>query len=547
MAVQKPQKPLTVNGNEIYPVTSVDQVVMGDGSRLCVDASLSKRGQPADAEKTGNKIALLMSDIANFTLGTLVDYDTNVKAINHRGFSATAPENTIPAYIMSKKMGFSYAEADVSFTSDGVAVLLHDSTIDRTSDGTGSISEMTYAEASQYDYGSWKNEAYSGTKIPTFAEFIKLCKSICLHPYIELKNNGAYTEAQILELVATVKKCGMEGKVTWISFSADFLGYVKTADPTARLGYLVSSVTNDVISTAQNLKVDTNEVFIDSSDYDEEAVQLCLDANLPLEVWTINDEDTILALDTYVTGVTSDNLVAGKVLYNSYVRADITDCMVIDIGMSDNGNNRTGDTAYNASLVGNGRFDVPDTYQTGVFVVDGSGALTIPTDFMQGEDPWTIAFAIENYAVNSANTFCRVARGSKDTPSIFYKTENNAFMFKLAGGTVWNGTEHTDVAAWFDSDFCYPWNAQEDSALIFTVPNNERTVFVFRNDGEYISLWVNGEMKAKQVVDRYTSDYHASTFAIGDDAGVGYDMTHMECSMLKAWTRALTAGEIASL
>lgn len=74
----------------------------------------------------------------------VVNYDSNVKAINHRGYSAIAPENTIPAYIMSKKMGFTYVECDVSFTSDGVAVLLHDNTIDRTSDGSGAISGLTY-------------------------------------------------------------------------------------------------------------------------------------------------------------------------------------------------------------------------------------------------------------------------------------------------------------------------------------------------------------------------------------------------------------------
>ena len=112
----------------------------------------------------------------------MVDYDENVRTIAHRGYSAVAPENTIPAYILAKQMGYKYVECDVSFTSDNVAVLLHDSTIDRTSNGTGSIADMPYEQAAQYDYGSWKSSEYTGTTIPTFEEFIMLCKKIGLHP-----------------------------------------------------------------------------------------------------------------------------------------------------------------------------------------------------------------------------------------------------------------------------------------------------------------------------------------------------------------------------
>jgi hypothetical protein len=176
---------------------------------------------------------------------------------------------------------------------------------------------MTYAEASKYDYGSWKNSAYTGTRIPTFEEFIILCKRIGLHPYIELKQNGAYSQVQIQSLVSMVKKCGMAGKVTWISFASSYPEYVKAADPSARLGFLVSSVTAAVITTAQGLQTDTNEVFIDSSDYDADAVSRCQEAGLPLEIWTINNSTTIQNMDAYITGVTSDSLIAGKILHDA--------------------------------------------------------------------------------------------------------------------------------------------------------------------------------------------------------------------------------------
>jgi glycerophosphoryl diester phosphodiesterase len=201
----------------------------------------------------------------------LVNYDLNIKAINHRGYSAGAPENTLPAYVLSKKNGFTYVECDVAFTSDNVAVLLHDNTIDRTSNGSGNISSMTYTKASTYDYGSWFNEAnpdikadYSGVKIPTFTQFIILCKHLGLHPYIELKSSGNYSQSQITQIVDEVKLCGMNGKVTYISFNNTFLQYVKTADPSARLGYLTSTVNDTAITNCENLKTETNEVFMDA-------------------------------------------------------------------------------------------------------------------------------------------------------------------------------------------------------------------------------------------------------------------------------------------
>lgn len=246
-----------------------------------------------------------------------INYDLNVKGINHRGFSLESPENTIPAYIMSKQKGFTYVEGDVSFTKDGVAVLLHDATIDRTSNGSGNINDLNYQEVLQYDFGSWFSENYEGVKIPTFTEWIILCKNLGLHPYIELKSSGSYTQAQITQIVNEVEKCGMRGKVTYISFNNTFLGYVKNADAYARLGLLANPLNSSKISQGKALKLSTNEVFMDAklSSVTESLINSCISNGLPLEVWTVNTEDEIKGMPAYVSGVTSDNIVAGKVLY----------------------------------------------------------------------------------------------------------------------------------------------------------------------------------------------------------------------------------------
>lgn len=258
------------------------------------------------------------NEIISIDAGIGINYDQNIKSVNHRGYSATAPENTLPAYRLSRQMGFTYVETDISFTSDGVPVCLHDSTIDRTSNGSGNINSLTYAQVRTYDFGSWKSPEYAGTKIPSFEEFITLCKDICLHPYIELKSAGAYTEAQIQQIVDMVDACGMKGKVTYISFSSTFLTYVKNYDANARLGFL-ATVTSANIATAQSLQTGSNEVFMDTNTNTSAGATLCRQAGLPMEIWTINSADTILSMDPYITGVTSDSLIAGKILYEANI------------------------------------------------------------------------------------------------------------------------------------------------------------------------------------------------------------------------------------
>ena len=240
------------------------------------------------------------------------DPDSIIRGVNHRGYSSIAPENTLPAYRMSRLKGFKYVETDVRFTSDGIPVLLHDQTVDRTSNGIGAINEISYSDVRTLDFGSWKADGFKGTRIPTLEEFLDLCRRIGLEPNIELKEGN---KEQISGIVKAISKYGLKGKSTYISFSAKLLQYVLEEDPTARIGFLCNKVASGEISTAISLKKPENEVYIGASDYGESSISSCNAAQIPLSVWVINSEKEIRALPKYVSGVSSDFLHAGRVLY----------------------------------------------------------------------------------------------------------------------------------------------------------------------------------------------------------------------------------------
>ena len=249
-----------------------------------------------------------------------VPINNNIRVINHRGYNVEYPENTLLAFRKSRERGFNAVETDVRFTSDGVAVCLHDSTINRTSNGTGNIADMTYETALTYDFGAWKNSAYAGQKLPTFEEFLKLCRNIGLSAYVELKVG---TQEQIEGIVRTVIKCGMKNHVTWISYNTPQLTYVKNVDDSARLGLLGNTITQSLITNyALTLKTGKNEVFMgtDYNNLTNEIVDLCIDNNLPIEVFTLNGMSALDNLNTYVTGIITDCLQANVYLYEKYVQ-----------------------------------------------------------------------------------------------------------------------------------------------------------------------------------------------------------------------------------
>lgn len=271
------------------------------------------------------------SDAIKERLGALElnnDYNNVVKTIAHRGMFASCPENTIVGFKTARKNGYTYCETDVKVTSDGVLVLSHDATINRcarNADGTTiastiSIATSTYDELLQYDFGIYMGEAFKGEKIPTFTQFLTLCRNVGIHPYIELKCD------EVNAIVEAVNANGMRGKVTYISTSIVHLRTIHQLDNKARLGLIAESVDADKVNNLVEL-VGDNEVFIDVASYSNAEVELCKASNLPMEAWNATEGGVIVALTpariiaspTYISGYTTNELNAGKILFDNSI------------------------------------------------------------------------------------------------------------------------------------------------------------------------------------------------------------------------------------
>lgn len=248
-------------------------------------------------------------------------FNQTIKIIMHRGYNSIAPENTIPAFKLARKMGFSAIETDIQLTSDNVPVILHDSTVNRTSNGTGNIYDMTLAQAEALDFGSWKSSMYAGTKIPTFEEMLLCCKKIGLDVYIEIKRESPWTQAIMTDCVNTVRKCGMRDHVTWISFDLNCLQYVRTADSKARLGFLMTTYTTEAVDTCVSLETTENEVLAVTR-YDllsDRVLNYMVEKNIPLCAYLFDKCSDADAMQSYVTEALTNEFNASKYIYEQNI------------------------------------------------------------------------------------------------------------------------------------------------------------------------------------------------------------------------------------
>ena len=115
--------------------------------------------------------------------------------IAHRGAGRLAPENTLAAFRLGARHGYRMAECDAKLSSDGVVFLLHDSTLQRTTNGQGTAGEQPWAALSQLDAGGWHSRAYTGEPLPTLENLARWCLANGMLLDIEIKPTPGTEEA----------------------------------------------------------------------------------------------------------------------------------------------------------------------------------------------------------------------------------------------------------------------------------------------------------------------------------------------------------------
>jgi glycerophosphoryl diester phosphodiesterase len=215
------------------------------------------------------------------------------RVIAHRGFSGQAPENTLVALRMAIEVGAEMAEIDVGLSRDGHVVVLHDDTLDRTTDGSGLLSEATLEEIRQLDAGSWFDPPYVGEPVPTLAEVLDLVKGKILLN-IEIKAEAVTDTAEggiVDKVLALVHGRQMLDQIVISSFDPRALAQARQLDAEV---YTASLYNHDLHKGQGPLEVMTavgsNGFNTSQQRIDRRILAACHRHQRPVAVYTVNSE-----------------------------------------------------------------------------------------------------------------------------------------------------------------------------------------------------------------------------------------------------------------
>lgn len=201
--------------------------------------------------------------------------------IAHRGASGRFPENTLSAFRAAIDAGAQMCELDVEGSSDGAIVVIHDETVDRTTDGRGAVRAMTFDELKRLDAGIRFGNEFKGERIPTLAEVLALTEGRC-ELNIEIKSAGV--ERKVCDLIVEHRALAT---AMVSSFAWDALAIVRHLEPRVRVGLLASRWPARLVGAAFEMRADAINPRSDIVTED-----LCIAAhqrNLSVYAWTVDE------------------------------------------------------------------------------------------------------------------------------------------------------------------------------------------------------------------------------------------------------------------
>ncbi len=241
--------------------------------------------------------------------------------IAHRGDSMSAPENTLAAYQMAYEANAEMIETDVNITKDGHLVIIHDGTLDRTTNFTGYVHDYTLVELRKADAGSWFSPEFTGERIPTIEEAMEFAKKSGIYMCFEVKGRGSPRSLDIAtRLIETIRKYDAFESTFLSSYYHDSLAAAKKMAPQLMLApeRLPDDVEPDIPEALRQAKELGAEVLQLHYKYlYPEVIKAMREADIALWVWPTTTEDEITpALATGADGVMGDNPALAVQLVN---------------------------------------------------------------------------------------------------------------------------------------------------------------------------------------------------------------------------------------
>lgn len=219
----------------------------------------------------------------------------------HRGYSYKAPENTVPAFEKAINIGADYIELDIQETSDSKIVVMHDKNLKRTTGLDKNIWEVDYNTVSHLDAGSWFDEKYKGTVIPTLEYVLSMTKGkIKLN--IEIKP-AKHQKNIVQETARLIKKYHFEKDCYVTSFSYKILKKIKKEDPKIKTAYTMSVAYGNVNVLKYADAVSVNKAFIT-----RRFVGQCHGSGKKVFAWTVDKKKDIQKM----SDISVDNIITNK-------------------------------------------------------------------------------------------------------------------------------------------------------------------------------------------------------------------------------------------
>jgi glycerophosphoryl diester phosphodiesterase len=226
-----------------------------------------------------------------------------VLAIAHRGASGYAPENTFAAFRRAVVMGATFVETDLQLSRDARFVAIHDPTVNRTTNGQGTVHDMTLAELRRLDAGSWFGSEFAGERIPTLEEILEFAKKHDVVFYLELKPFGFWGAEHAL--ISALREAGEIARTVIISFDPAILSGIRKLEPTLMTGLLAEGQIEEPLQKA--LEIGARQLAVRGDLVTPRLLREARQRDVQVVCWTVNQPAHMrLLVEAGVDGIMSD-------------------------------------------------------------------------------------------------------------------------------------------------------------------------------------------------------------------------------------------------